>query len=248
MAKVKVDKNIYIPNGYRALYLKDTKTVVISDLQLGYELYLAKSGIFVPQTQLQEMIEDIKKIHEITKAKTLVINGDLKHEFGEASKQEWREVKEFIGVSAELFKEIILVRGNHDNYLLNIISKLGIELHDPYYIEKRYLFTHGHKLVDIPAETEVIIIGHEEPAIVTREGFDMLKIPCLLKGSFNDKTLVVLPAFSKLSSGSEINVMDKKDFLSPYLKNANIEEFEVFGIDSGITVYLGKIKNLRRVL
>lgn len=245
MSLVKVDKNIYIPNGYKALYLKDIDSVVISDLQLGYELYLAKTGIFVPQFQLKQMLKDIGEIQKLTKAEKLIIDGDLKHEFGEASQQEWREVKEFINFSREIFKKVILVRGNHDNYLLNIISKLGIELKDPYYIEKRYFFTHGHKLLEIPQEAEIMIIGHEEPAVVLREGFDKIKVPCLLKGWYYDKTIIVLPAFSKLSSGSEINLLDKKDFLSPYLRKSNIDEFEVYGIDSGITVYLGKLKKLK---
>lgn len=227
------------------IFIKSLNAIVISDVHLGYELYLAEKGVFIPQTQLKKLKTKFKKLSKNNSEK-LIINGDLKHEFGEASKQEWREVFEFINEAKKYFKRIILVRGNHDNYLLTIISKLDLKLYDPYYMENGYLFVHGHKIIEIDESVHTIIIGHEEPTIILKKGFDKIKVKCVLKGKYKDKTLIVLPAFSTLSSGTEVNMLEKIDFLSPYLKNVDIEDFEVYGIDESVGVlFFGKLKNLK---
>jgi len=182
------------------------------------------------------------------KAKRILINGDIKHEFGEASRQEWREVIELVEFLRKKTKEIIVVRGNHDNYLLNIASKINLQVFDPFYLEKGYLFTHGHKKISYPKDFHTLIIGHEEPAIILKEGFDRIKLPALLYGKMkNGKRIICLPAFSYLSSGTEVNVVDKEDLLSPILKeDVDIDELEVIGIDKEVgALKFGKLKNIR---
>lgn len=235
-------------NGFRAIFVKKLKAIAISDLQLGEELYVAEEqGIFVPQVQLKEMKEDLEKIFELTKAERIIINGDLKHEFGEASRQEWREVKDLISFLKEKVKEIILVRGNHDNYLLNIVSKLGIKLYQPFFFSQGILFAHGHQRFDYPKEMKVLIIGHEQPALVLRKGFDRIKVPCLLYGKTrNKKNFICLPAFSPLASGVEINLISKEELLSPILREeVDFENLSAIALDKEIgALNFGKIKNV----
>jgi uncharacterized protein len=128
-------------NSYPAIYIEKLDLLAISDLQLGEELYFAEQGLFVPQVQLKEIMKNLKYIFKIVKPKSIVINGDVKHEFGEASVQEWREVKELVSYLRKKVKEIIIVRGNHDNYLLTIASKIGLKVFDPYYLADDILFT-----------------------------------------------------------------------------------------------------------
>lgn len=236
-------------NGFPALYFRKLDLVAISDLQLGEEMYLAEEkGIFVPQIQLKEEKDLIRKICKKVKARKILINGDFKHEFGEASKQEWREVIEFLNILKEKFKEIIIVRGNHDNYLINIVKKMGFEIYDPFYEESGYLFTHGHKEIEIPKDIHTIIIGHEEPSILIKRGFDKVKFKVILFGKAKDgKNFICLPAFSYLSSGTDINLIEEEEILSPILKNrVNLEELEVIALDEEVgEIYLGKVKNLK---
>jgi putative SbcD/Mre11-related phosphoesterase len=240
---------IEIINGFKAIYIKDLDLIVVSDLQLGEELYLAEEkGIFVPQIQLKEIKKELNAIFKKVNANRILINGDVKHEFGEASKQEWREVIELVEFLRKKTKEIIVVRGNHDNYLLNIASKINLQVFDPFYLEKGYLFTHGHKKIPYPKNFHTLIIGHEEPAIILKEGFDRVKLPALLYGKMkNGKSIICLPAFSYLSSGTEVNVVDKGDLLSPILKeDVNLDELEVIGIDKEAgALKFGKLKNIR---
>jgi len=246
---MKLFEDVEIINGHRAIYIQDLDLVVISDLQLGEELYLAEEkGIFVPQVQLKEIKKGLNDIFKKVKAKRILINGDLKHEFGEASRQEWREVIDFVEFLRKKVKEIIVVRGNHDNYLLNIASKINLQVFDPFYLEKGYLFTHGHKKIPYPKDFHTLIIGHEEPAIILKEGFDKIKLPALLYGKMkNGKRIICLPAFSYLSSGTEVNAVDKEDLLSPILKeDVEIDDLEVIGIDKEVgSLKFGKIKDIK---
>jgi putative SbcD/Mre11-related phosphoesterase len=205
-------------NGLKAIFIKNLNAVCIADLHLGYELALAEQGIFVPQTQLKEILKELKGIFRKVKASKLIIVGDIKHEFGEASRQEWREVFELIGYLQKKVEKIVLVRGNHDNYLLTIISKLGIELHDPYYSAKGICFLHGHKKVKLP-DFETLVIAHEHPSLVLRRGYDKIKVPCLLFGKTKKgKNFICLPAISSWASGVEVNLTSKEELLSPILK------------------------------
>ncbi len=233
---MQVFKGIETVDGFPAIFLEELKAIAIADLHLGYELALAEQGIFVPQTQLKEIKKDLNEIFKLVKAEKLIIVGDLKHEFGEASKQEWREVKDLMNFLWKKVKQIILVRGNHDNYLLTIISKLGIDLFDPYYLEKGVCFIHGHKKIEIPKEAKTLIIGHEHPSLILKEGFDRVKVPCLLYGrTKSNLNFICLPAFSSWASGTDVNLVSKEDLLSPILREeVEFENLIPIGLEKGL--------------
>ncbi len=238
-------KDFEIVKGYPAIYFKELDLIAISDLQIGYESHLAEKGIFVPQIQTRQLIKNLREISFLKNAKRLLINGDLKHEFSRPTLQEIREIKEFLEFAKNIFKEIIIVKGNHDNYILNILEEMEFPVYDPYYEEKGYCFFHGDKEIDLP-ECKYLIIGHEQPMILLKHGFDKVKVKALLIGEYNRKTLIVLPAFSTIASGSEINVLNKDELLSPILKKCNLDNFDVYAIEERFdTFYLGKLKDLR---
>lgn len=224
---------IEIVNSYPAIYIEELSLIAVSDLQLGEELYLAEQGIFVPQLQLKEILKEFRGIFKKVKPKRLIINGDIKHEFGEASAQEWREVKELIDYLKKKVEEIILVRGNHDNYLLTIASKIGLKVFDPFYLFNKILFTHGHKLLEFPKEAETVIIGHEQPSILLTRGYDRVKVSCFLYGKMKDgRNLICLPAFSPLAAGVSVNLIEREELLSPILKEkTDFESLVPIGID-----------------
>jgi hypothetical protein len=169
----------------------------------------------------------------VTKARRVIVNGDLKHEFGEASQQEWREVRELMRFLGEKVDEVILVRGNHDNYLLTIAGGIGIRVYDPYYYAKGIAFTHGHEKIEYPRGMKTLVIGHEQPAIVLKRGFDRVKVPCVLYGKTKSgEGFVCLPAFSPLSEGTAVNTEKRYELLSPILReDANIEQLKPIGLD-----------------
>ena len=81
----------------KAIWLEKDRILVISDLHLGFEEYLNKQGLFVPRTQYKKIGENLEKIiNFVGKIKKIIILGDLKHEFGTVSSQEWGEVSKLI--------------------------------------------------------------------------------------------------------------------------------------------------------
>src|SRR3989344_4295146 len=79
-----------------ALWFEAEKTLVINDLHICYEEALHRKGILVPRSQLEQIMNKMKSILHKTKPDKILINGDLKHEFGRVLRQEWKEVSEFL--------------------------------------------------------------------------------------------------------------------------------------------------------
>ncbi|MBS3104741.1 metallophosphoesterase [Candidatus Woesearchaeota archaeon] len=119
-----------------ALYFDST--LVIADVHIGYEEALNKQGILVPRLQFEEIVKKMERIFGILKNKNIkriVVNGDLKHEFGTISEQEWRNTLKFIDLLAKHCEEIILIKGNHDTILGPIAKKRNVKVVDYYIVD-----------------------------------------------------------------------------------------------------------------
>ncbi|MEK6903938.1 MAG: metallophosphoesterase [Nanoarchaeota archaeon] len=230
-----------LPKNYKivdlALQYKDT--LIIGDLQLGFETYLHKKGVLVPIFQLDDILERLKSIFQKTTVKKIVINGDVKHEFGTISNQEWRDVLKLFDFLLQHVDEIILVKGNHDLALAPIAQKRNIQIVDFYQIDDVTIL-HGHKI--IPSLSKTLIIGHEHPAISFPERRGE-KYKCFLVGTWKKHDLIVLPSFNPLTEGSDVL---QGHFLSPFLKGG-IEKFEVYVVGEQKPLYFGKVKDLRKL-
>jgi uncharacterized protein len=220
-------------------------TLVIADLHLGYEQSLNMDGIMVPKFQYQKILERILEILDKTNAKQVVINGDLKHEFGRITRQEWKESLNFIQFLKENFDDVVLLKGNHDNYTQFIAQKTDLEVYESYALEE-FIIMHGDKIPqDLMDKKELtIIIGHEHPCIGIRNGERLEKMKCFLKGSYKEKNLIVMPSFNFVSEGSDI--LHEKP-LSPFLKHRSTDEFEVYGVENFEVLPFGKIKDILSV-
>ena len=220
-----------------ALWLRREKVLIINDLHLGYEQALQRKGILVPKFQLEEIKEKMTRLIENVKPTMLIINGDLKHEFGTVLRQEWQEVLEFLDLVLLKVKNIIIIKGNHDPLLKFITEKRAIRVVTDYLISDT-LIVHGDQLVDTKAKR--IIIGHEHPAVVMREGSKREKYKCFLKGRWKKKELIAVPSFNPLLEGTDVL---KEELLSPFLKD--IQNFEVYIVSKGEVFGFGKVKGLQ---
>jgi len=216
----------------KALWLPSKKILILADLHIGYEEALNKQGILVPRMQFMETKRDLKKLLRNVKPKTIIINGDLKHEFGEISQQEWSETSKILNLLLRHSKEIILVKGNHDTILEPIAKKKKLQTVNFYNINDICIL-HGHKI--LLTKAKCLIIAHEHPAISLREGPKSELYKCFLLGSWHNKKLVVMPSFMPIIEGSDIR---KEKLLSPYLKN--ISDFKIF-IAADKTYSFGRI-------
>ena len=218
-------------------------TIIISDVHIGYEEALNKQGVLIPRLQFGEMVQKIEKIlGSVGGVGKIIVNGDLKHEFGTISEQEWRNVLKFLDLLAKHCNEVILIKGNHDMVIGPIARKRNVKVVDYYFIGK-VLIIHGDKIPDkeVLKQASTIIIGHEHPAVTLKDGARVETFKCFLKGKYKRKNLIVLPSFNEVVRGT--NIMRDK-VLSPFLKQ-NLDDFEIFAVEGKIYDF-GKLGKLRK--
>lgn len=234
--KMKISKGIEAKD--LALYLAAHKLLVIADVHIGYEEALNKQGVLVPRMQFKDIMLKLESVVHGLDFETVIILGDLKHEFGKISDQEWRETLKFLDFFRD--KNVVLIKGNHDTVLGPIAEKRNVEVVDDYSVGDM-LFMHGDKTPteDKLKDVKTIIIGHEHPAVSIREGERSEKYKCYLVGSWEGKELIVMPSFITLTSGTDVS---QEKLISPFLKQ-DLSSFEVFVISDKVYDF-GKLKEL----
>ena len=243
--------------------LIDNSILVLGDLHIGYEEHIAEKGIF-PRVQYKEIIEKLNGVFwnlsmKGVKIKQIVILGDLKHEFGGVSESEWSETLRFLdyldekimksGKDVKKSDRIILVKGNHDNLIGPIAKKRDVKIAD-FYEYREICFMHGHKLHGKCFEKSgILILGHLHPAITLSDKYKKEKYKCFLCGKWKKKQVYILPSFSPISFGFDLNalgsVMDNsKGFL--IIKDRLLREFEViiYNNEENKEYNFGKLKKL----
>ncbi|MFC1741012.1 metallophosphoesterase [Nanoarchaeota archaeon] len=226
-----------------ALYLSSEKVLVITDLHIGYEDALVKQGVLVPKFHFRDLVKRVEGIFEkLAKAKkevdVVVINGDLKHEFGRISEEEWRNTLKMIDYLSRRCERILLVRGNHDKVLGPIAEKRKVLLVDEFVVGD-VLVCHGDRIPEIPASVKTVVIGHEHPAVSLDEDLRRETYKCFLVGKHKRKNLVVLPSLHPLAEGSDVK---REKMLSPFLKK-DIGGFDVYIVADKVYEF-GKLRKI----
>jgi putative SbcD/Mre11-related phosphoesterase len=183
------------------------RVLVVGDLHLGYEEALNRSGVLVGRQMFDEMISDLNAVFgEVGKVDKVVLLGDVKHDFGGISKQEWKDVNAILDYFESMAKKVVVVKGNHDNILEPILKKRKMKLLGVY-IWNGFAFLHGDEDYDEiwRGEINTIIVGHGHPAVNLQEpkGIKSEKYKCFLVGKFKGKEMIVVPSFIDFYVGSD---------------------------------------------
>ncbi len=224
MKEIQLSKNVFITDLY-CIYLSDINAAVVSDLHLGFEEEMNLHGLFLPKLQRDHVEGMIDRILDRYNPEKIIINGDFKHEFAKNLPQEWDDVIHFVDRFRKLVK-LIFVRGNHDNFLLNMLSRRGIELHESYETESYYIY-HGDRDRGLKKLT---ILGHEHPALILRDSVGgTVKIPAFV---YNEKDgVLITPSMSFFSSGTDVSQSLLSDeHFTPVLRKTKAANFRVYGI------------------
>jgi uncharacterized protein len=225
------------------LFLEKQKILVIADSHIGYEEALNKQGILIPRLQFKEIMKQLEPVFKEVKPEVIVMLGDIKHEFGTISRQEWRDTLNLLDYLISKTGKVVLIKGNHDTILGPLAEKKDLAVRSSF-LADNVLFCHGHELIDEGSESfkkaKTIIIGHEHSAIGLRDGPRVEKYKCFLLGKFKGKKLIVMPSFNFVTEGTD--VLQEK-LLSPFI--GNIHDFEAFVI--GDKVYkFGKVSKINK--
>ena len=239
MHPVQLDKDLFAYD----LGLKYKNTLIFGDLHLGYEESLHKEGVFIPPYQLKDTVERFSRIFAATgKVGRIILTGDVKHEFGKISNQEWHDVLHCIDFLKQQCQELIILEGNHDKVTKYITEKRDV-VPCKEYILNDILVLHGDRIPSAKniQKAKKIIIGHEHPAVILKESKTSVrseKFKCFLKGKWKRKTLIVLPSSNLLTEGTDI----RGKLLSPFLQQS-LAKFELWVVADEVR-YFGKVKDL----
>ena len=93
------------------------------------------------------------------------------------------------------------------------------------------------------ADVELIVIGHDHPTL----DVEMKKEPCFLYGkqAWRGKDVLVLPAFNPLCAGTSINMLDSRDFLSPFIREGDIGAYRPIIVVEGEALEFPPLREFR---
>lgn len=219
------------------------KILVIGDLHVGYEEAMNNTGVFVSRKMYEEMIEELKRVFENAgKVDKIVLLGDVKHGFARGSSQEWDELIKLFKFLKSVCSDIVILQGNHDNYLMNIANRVSVDVKD-YLIIGETAFVHGDsdKVEIYGTSVKRWVMGHGHPAVRLNDGIKSESYKCFLVGKYKGKEVIIVPSFFDLQTGT-----DAREFDLGMAWPFDLLKFEVYVVSEDLNVLefgkLGKLK------
>ena len=173
----------------RALFLPETKELLICDIHLGKAEYFQQNGIPLTNNSDKNNFARIKKIVKKYSPEKLIILGDLFHSKFSIDKTLQKKVED---LPILLKTNVELVLGNHDEgcNIKNIKILNNIKT-------KNIVFS--HEPVNLADNKTLNICGHYHPKLYLKNGSDKLSFRCFAMD--NIKNTLFLPAFGDLTGG-----------------------------------------------
>ena len=173
----------------RALFLPETKELLICDIHLGKAEYFQQNGIPLTNNSDKNNFARIKKIVKKYSPEKLIILGDLFHSKYSIDKTLQKKVE---NLPRTLNTNVELVLGNHD-IGCNIKN---IKIFD---VKKIKNFIFSHEPVNYADNKTLNICGHYHPKIYLKNKEDKLSFRCFAMDI--NKNVLYLPAFGDLTGG-----------------------------------------------
>ena len=173
----------------RALFLPETKELLICDVHLGKAEYFQQNGIPLTNNSDENNFTRIETIVRKYSPEKLIILGDLFHSKYSISKTLQKRVEDL----PELLKtNVELVLGNHD-----IGCKIkNIKIFD---IKENKNITFSHEPLNLADNKSLNICGHYHPKLYLKNNGDKLSLRCFAMDT--KKNNLYLPAFGDLTGG-----------------------------------------------
>ena len=173
----------------RALFLPETKELLICDVHLGKAEYFQQKGIPLTNNSDEDNFTRIKTIVKEYSPEKLVILGDLFHSKYSIDKTLQKKVEDL----PELLKtNVQLIQGNHD-VGCNIQN---IKIFD---VRKTKNIIFSHEPIDLADNKTLNICGHYHPKLFLKNKGDQISLRCFAMDM--NKNVLYLPAFGDLTGG-----------------------------------------------
>lgn len=238
MRKIEIRPGVWITND-KCLLLDDGPTMVVGDLHLGYERALEDEGMYLPRINTGSIRDALNEILSLYEPERVVLLGDIKHDFRRAGREESEQVRSIASLVSEA-AETVIVKGNHDNYIQNIVSEMGLMAVDHIDV-MGYRLEHGH----VDSGVRPVIIGHEHPSVrIPGEVGGGMKIQCFVHAE--REGVIVIPPFSPFSSGNDL-VLDDDCVMAPALRSCDYADARIYGVTDMGLMDLGTLRSLSDV-
>ena len=172
---------------------------------------------------------------------TVVFAGDLLHSFSTVPDGVEGTVEALYTACVDDGLDVVAIEGNHDQQL-ETVWPTSIE--SAVTLDDGTVVCHGHEEPELSGKR--YLIGHDHPAI-TIEG---VKRPCLCVDptGYRESELVVLPAFTRLAGGVELNRLRADALQSPLVSSVEALRPIVWDADVEQTLQFPPLGEFRRLL
>lgn len=157
---------LLLPSPAALIKTGKTKTLVIADPHLGWEIALQAKGIHIP-SQTSKLLQKMVALLSKHKPDALLILGDVKYTVVKAEAGEWHDIPEFFTELKRYVNTIAIVRGNHDANLEPLLPENITLLPATGTVVGGVGLFHGHKWPS-PAllKCKTLVMGHLHPVVV----------------------------------------------------------------------------------
>lgn len=217
---------------------KGKRFLVVADLHIGITTELRSNNIFLP-SQSESFAKKLNAIKKETKANNLIILGDLKHSIPRLERGEILDIAKFVSLLD--FEKIILIKGNHDGNIENILKKFKrVKVKKRFLKMDQILLTHGHiKIHNIKRKT--IIMAHVHPYIKIVDRLNTKYFEQVwLSYKDDSKKIIIMPNFNELCGATIVN---EQELIGPIARKIPKKDFDIYLLDG---TYLGKIKDFEK--
>ncbi|RLG26449.1 phosphoesterase [Methanosarcinales archaeon] len=247
-----------------------TRSFIAADLHIGIEYELDQHGITIP-SQTEKILKKITKHLKKVKPDQIILLGDVKHKIPYTTRQEERELPEFITELAA-HAEIYILPGNHDIKIEKLLeneidNKLCTITPTKGTIIDGIGYFHGHTWPKPELlKTKHIITAHSHPAIQLKDALGhIITEPAWIRTNlrirpfeehsrdevsirWSNPELIIAPTINHLCGGTPFNTTDHTNLLGPVLtkKAADLHNAEAYLLDGTNLGRLEKLRSLKK--
>lgn len=239
-------------------------TLVVGDLHIGIETEYAHGGVKIP-SGTPRIVERLAALARSTRARRLVIAGDLKHSIQAVTDQERVELPRALCEIAQAFEEVVIVPGNHDGLADTLLPadarNLMLAPVGGFLCRGGLLVVHGHAWPDraLAGRARGLVVAHNHTAIALQDPLGRVsKEPAWARASVNPEAwrervgarsypeVILIPPFNELCTGVALNVPGARP-IGPLLREGCVDlpRANVYLLDG---IWLGRVRDLDLVL
>ncbi|UIP00699.1 metallophosphoesterase [Halobaculum sp. CBA1158] len=200
--------------GDRAVYLRGADALVIADLHVGRA---TASDVAYPIDEAGDLAGRLRGLLDRFAPAEVAFAGDVLHRFDRVAVGDERALSRLVDACRDAGASVALVAGNHDTALSAVRDDPVTDAHalDAGRDDGPIVVRHGHESPPADEDAGVYVVGHDHPTIDV-EG---RRRPCFLYGerAHGGADVLMLPPFSRVAPGVEVNEMRARDFDSPFV-------------------------------